>query len=175
MSEAAWLALLAALVGVIAALLGAWAGVTFSRLEGRRKATLGILESYVSPEFFAIRAQTSAIRRSWLSGDRSIVHPFVSSGVTASEPVGANGMAAHQNVSWLLHFYATLSIYVDSGLVDKKLLHKLFDPHYLWYREFFVEFCGEYQNQVDPSWPVPMWQIELPRLDTIFAELRTQS
>jgi hypothetical protein len=164
-----WPAVISGAIGIIGTLLGGWASTRFVRAAAKRKAVLELLDTYVSPDFYAVRAVTSEIRSDWIAGDRSIVDYFVTEGITKSEPRGPNGLPRHQNLSWLLHFFGSLAIYADEKLVDISLLKHVFEPHYLWYRRFFFEFDCEYRRRARPGWPPPFWQLELPRLDQYFA------
>jgi hypothetical protein len=97
--------------GLIGAVLGAWCAVWFPRSANRRQATLQLLERYTSPEFFVARSEAWRIRRTWENGDRSCVWFFISDPNHPYDPDAvakcSNGLTPHQNLSWLLHFFAS--------------------------------------------------------------------
>jgi hypothetical protein len=158
--------------GLIGAVLGAWCAVWFPRSANRRQATLQLLERYTSPEFFVARSEAWRIRRTWENGDRSCVWFFISDPNHPYDPdvvaKCSNGLTPHQNLSWLLHFFASAQLYYEAGLVDRLLLKSMFEPHYDWYKQFFREFCDEYQKQAPSGQPQPTWLTGLPKLEAVF-------
>lgn len=168
-SAAAWIGFAGGLGGaIIGAVLGALAGVWYARYAGRKQAVLDLLDAYLSPEFFGIRAETSEIKAAWFNGDRTVVNPFISHVTVPAEARMSNGLTRHQNLSRLLQFYAGLSVRCDANLADSKLTKRIFQPHYAWYREFFIEFDNEYTSRMPSTWPIPFWMLELRKLDAVF-------
>ncbi|BBX52893.1 hypothetical protein GCM10009645_11790 [Mycolicibacterium poriferae] len=168
-STVAWVGFAGGVGGaVIGAVLGALAGVWYARYAGRKQSVLTLLDTYVSPEFFTVRAETSEIKSAWYAGDRTVLDPFISHVSATAEPRLSNGMTRHQNLSWLLHFYAGLSVRCEEKLVDRELLKRVFKPHYAWYREFFMAFDEDYVRRMPASWQIPFWMRELRNLDRLF-------
>jgi hypothetical protein len=160
--------------GLIGAVLGAWCAVAFPRSASRRQAALQLLDRYTSPEFFVARSETWRIRHAWASGDRSCIQFFVRNPNRPNDPDTeakcSNGLTPHQNLSWLLHFFTSVLLHHEAGLVDARMLKVLFEPHYHWYEQFFHEFCDEYRLQAQPGQPEPAWLAALPKLERVFSE-----
>jgi hypothetical protein len=141
--------------GLIGAVLGAWCAVWFPRSANRRQATLQLLERYTSPEFFVARSEAWRIRRAWENGDRSCVWFFISDPNHPYDPDAvakcSNGLTPHQNLSWLLHFFASAQLYYEAGLVDRPLLKSMFEPHYDWYKQFFASSATNIRSRCRPA------------------------
>lgn len=158
--------------GVVGAAAGAWFTVVFTRYASRRQVALQLLERYTSPEFFIARSETWRIVRAWEAGDRSCIWFFVRDPSRPYNPDAVpkcgNGMTPHQNLSWLLHFFASVQLHYQAKLVQRRLLKTLFEPHYDWYREFFRELRDEYQKHAQSDQPQPAWITALPKLEAVF-------
>jgi hypothetical protein len=164
-------ALIGIIGGIVGAVLGAWCAVAFPRIASRRQAALQLLDRYTSPEFFVARAETWRIRYAWPT-DRSCVDFFIRSPDRPHHPDTetrcSNGLTPHQNLSWLLHFFTSVQLHYQAGLVDARMVKVLFEPHYHWYEQFFHEFCEEYRSKSSPGQPEPAWLSALPKLEELF-------
>jgi len=166
-----------ALEGIIA--YGAFFREEIVSAEQRRQLTIGLLEKFISPEFWAARAETWRIRYEWSQGDRSLVKFFVRTdervNVPNEEPKCANGLTPHQNLSWLLNFYVCVQSYHEAGLLDGSLAATLLGSHYEWNRKFFHEFCEEYRRQASATGVEfkPAWLEALPKLENTFKSSKT--
>jgi hypothetical protein len=132
------------------------------------------MDQYISFEFAAVRAETWKLRYAWEHADYSCVQFFVRSGFSNkpdTEQKCPTGLTPHQNLSRLLHFFPSLSLYHEAGLVDARLLRVLFEPHYQWYIWFFHEFVDEHRKEMpaEAGRPEPVWLKDLPRLEKMFA------
>jgi hypothetical protein len=166
-------ALIALVSGVVGAMVGGYCAAWFAKRAARRQVTFQLLERYTSPEFHIARHETWRIRRAWNKGDRSCVHFFTPGKGTDNDPEAeaacGNGLTSYQNLSWLLHFFSSLTLYHEAGLADAVALKQLFEPHYYWYQEFIHEFIEEYRKQMGKTTaPQPVWLWALPKLEGMF-------
>jgi hypothetical protein len=168
-------ALIGLIGGIVGAILGAWCAVSFSRAASRRQTALNLLERYNSPDFFIARAETWKLIRDWKSGDHSLIDFFLNPNEKSGDfEIGekcGNGLTTHQNLSWLLHFYANLARYCEAGLADKKLLRRLFRFNYTYYQAFVDEFIAEYKSRSQGyDSPQPPWVDGLLEWKTILID-----
>jgi hypothetical protein len=129
------------------------------------------MDRYTSPEFFVARAETWRIMQRWPTNKEQYVSPFLrrtADQVPDMEQPSRNGLTLHQNLSWLLHFYATLALYEEAKLVDRRMIKTLFGAHYQWFAEFFEQFCEEFNRQAEPTAQRLAWLVAFPRLRTLF-------
>ena len=169
---------------LLGAVLGAWFTVEFSQTISRKQITIQLLERYCSIEFSVVRGEVWRIQDQWFNnGERGIVKHFVdyTDKPAASDQEGnahcSNGLTPHQNLSWLLHFYASLCIYYNQGLVKRSLLVALFGPQFAWYRRFYRDFCEEFKRErayANCGQPDPVWLTAWPTLDRLFQKFKTE-
>lgn len=169
-------AALAALFGAIGGgLMSAVVSWLTYRREKRRRA-FELFDYYaLNPDSRIAWAAVGVLRDAWQDGDETEKKKVLSELVThfvslpranrSREEACDNRLTPHQNVSVILHFWATVSDQYAHRLVDRRLCRTLLANQYSWNSEFLLAFTTFYQaSDYQKLEKDPTWEAAIPKL-----------
>lgn len=146
-----------------------------SRALKRSEVTSQLIQLWFGLEYSRIRVEVLRVaRRVFHENDYSDLDWLVNKGFkdyTAGglESLTETGVMPGANVVLFLYFFVELTANFDMGLLDRRIIRRVFCSQYELTRPLLAEICEYYKKQASkrPKMVTPPWVEMLPKLDKI--------